>query len=385
MKIANLMTDMREDQRRYAETKPRLPGGSAALLDGFAQLPDVEVHVISCIQKPMQSPEKLADNIWFHSLLVPKFGWLRTGYQGCIRAIRRKLRELQPDIVQGDGTERECAIGAVFSGFPNVVAMQGIMSEQARLNPHRFGSYLWLTKRIEDFVLRRTAGVFCNSSYTEDLVRSRSRKTWLMPHPLRQSFIEPTPTPGPRSCVLLNVGMISPRKRQLELLDVAETLHRRGLKFEFRFVGYIHPAGVPYADVFKKRIQPMEAAGYARYVGAPDDDELLRQFDSAAAMVHFASEDAAPMTVLEGIGRELKFFGARQGGAVEITRDMPGVELFEVNDWPGLTEAIARWIAQGHPRPTGAAALVRERRSPIALAKRHIEIYQQVISSPLNR
>ena len=96
-------------------------------------------------------------------------------------------------------------------------------------------------------------------------------------------------------------------------------------------------------------------------------------------MVHFASEDAAPMTVLEGSGRELKFFGARQGGAIEITQDMPGVELFELNDWAGLTEAIARWIGQGHPRPTGAAALVRERRSPIVLAKRHIEIYEEVI------
>lgn len=380
MRIANLIMDMRQVQSSYAETTPRFPGGSASLLDGFAKLPDTEVHVISCIQKPAQAPKKLAPNIWFHSLHVPKFGWLRTGYQGCIRAVRRKLRELQPDIVQGDGTERECAISAAFSGFPNVVAMQGIMSEQARLNPNRIGSYLWLTKRIEDFVLARTNGVLCNSSYTENLVRSRARKTWLMPHPLRQSFLEPAPAPGARECVLLNVGMISPRKRQLELLDVAETLHRRGLKFEFRFVGYIYSApGIAYGEAFKKRIQPMEAAGYARYVGAPDDDELLRQYDSAAAMVHFASEDAAPMTVLEGVGRELKFFGARQGGSIEITQDIPGAELVDVNDWSGLTEAIARWIAQGHPRPTGAAALVRERRSPIVLAKRHIEIYQEVI------
>ncbi|MGH8022454.1 MAG: glycosyltransferase family 4 protein [Limisphaerales bacterium] len=380
MRIANLIMDMREVQRRYAETTPRFPGGSASLLDGFAKLPEVEVHVLSCIQQPMQSPVKLADNIWYHGLLVPKLGWLRTGYQGCIRAVRRKLGELQPDVVQGDGTERECAISAAFSGFPNVVAMQGIMSEQARLNPNRIGSYLWLTKKFEDFVLPRTAGVLCNSSYTGNLVRSRARKTWLMPHPLRQSFIHPPPAQGPRECVLLNVGMISPRKRQLELLDVAETLHRRGLKFQFRFIGYIYSApGIAYGELFKKRIQPMEAAGYARYVGAPDDDELLRQYDAAAAMVHFASEDAAPMTVLEGVGRELKFFGARQGGAIEITQGMPGVELFDVNDWAGLTEAIARWIVEGHARPTGAAALVRERRSPIVLAKRHIEIYQEVI------
>src|SRR6516162_1337517 len=128
MKIALLHMDMRENYRSYGEDTPRFPGGSASLLDGFAQLPDVEVHVISCLQRSVPSPEKLAKNVWFHPLLVPKIGWLRTGYQGCIRAVRRKLREIRPDIVQGDGTERECAISSVFSGYPNLVAMQGNMA-----------------------------------------------------------------------------------------------------------------------------------------------------------------------------------------------------------------------------------------------------------------
>jgi glycosyltransferase involved in cell wall biosynthesis len=380
MKIAILVMDMRENFRSYAETTPRFPGGSASLFDGFARLPEVELHLISCIQQPMQSPEKLADNIWFHGLLVPKIGWLRTGYQGCIRAVRRKLRELQPDIVQGDGTERECAISAVFSGFPNVVAMQGNMAELARLNRPRIGSYAWLTARLENFILPRTRGVFCNSSYTEKLVRPRARRTWLMPHPLRQAFLDPAPDPGPRSCVLLNVGTISPRKRQLELLDVAEALHRQGLKFEFRFIGFTHPTGEADNEAFRTRIKPMEAAGYARYGGAPEENELRQWFDGASAMVHFPTEDAAPMVVLEGLGRDLKFFGARVGGIVDSTRDMPGAELFAPDDWPGLTAAIARWIAQGHPRPIGNAALIRERYHPIALAKRHLEIYREVIA-----
>jgi glycosyltransferase involved in cell wall biosynthesis len=379
MKIALLVMDMRENYRSYAETTPRFPGGSASLIDGFARLPDVELHLISCIQRPMQSPEKLADNIWFHGLLVPKIGWLRTGYQGCIRAVRRKLRELQPDIVQGDGTERECAISAVFSGFPNVVAMQGNMAELARLNRPRIGSYNWLTARLENFILPRTAGVLCNSSYTEKLVRPRARKTWLMPHPLRQAFLDPAPDPGPRPCVLLNVGTICSRKRQLELLDVAEALHRQGLKFEFRFIGFTHPSGEAETEAFRSRIKPMEAAGYARYGGAPGESELIHWYDGAAAMVHFPTEDAAPMVVLEGLGRDLKFFGARVGGIVDSTRDMPGAELFAPDDWPGLTSAIARWIAQGHPRPIGNAALIRERYHPIALAKRHVEIYREVI------
>jgi glycosyltransferase involved in cell wall biosynthesis len=378
MKIAFLAIDLRENDRSYSEVTPRFPGGIASLFDGFARLPDVEVHVVSCLQQRVQSPEKLADNLWYHALHVPKFGWLRTGYQGCIRAARRKLREIQPDLVHGSGTERNCAISAVFSGFPNVVTIQGNMAELARLNRPRIGSYGWLTARLENFILPRTMGVFCNSVYTEALVRPRARRTWRVPHPLRQTFLDPPPNAGPRPCILLNAGVISPRKRQLELLDVAEALHRQGLKFEFHFVGYVNP-GDAYVTAFQKRIQPMEEAGYARFWGTPADSELLHYYDSAAAMVHFPTEESFGMVVLEGLGRELKFFGARLGGIVDIAKDMPGAELFAPDDWPGLTAAIAHWIAGGHPRPTGTAALIRERYHPETIARRHVEIYRELL------
>jgi glycosyltransferase involved in cell wall biosynthesis len=378
MKIAFLAIDLRENDRSYSEVTPRFPGGIASLFDGFARLPDVEVHVVSCLQQRVQSPEKLADNLWYHALHVPKFGWLRTGYQGCIRAARRKLREIQPDLVHGSGTERNCAISAVFSGFPNVVTIQGNMAELARLNRPRIGSYGWLTARLENFILPRTMGVFCNSVYTEALVRPRARRTWRVPHPLRQTFLDPPPNAGPRPCILLNAGVISPRKRQLELLDVAEALHRQGLKFEFHFVGYVNP-GDAYVTAFQKRIQPMEEAGYARFWGTPADSELLHYYDSAAAMVHFPTEESFGMVVLEGLGRELKFFGARLGGIVDIAKDMPGAELFAPDDWPGLTAAIARWIAGGHPRPAGTAALIRERYHPETIARRHVEIYRELL------
>jgi glycosyltransferase involved in cell wall biosynthesis len=380
MKIAFLAVDLREHHRSYSEETPRFPGGIASLFDGFARLPEMEVHVISCLQRSLPAPEKLADNLWFHPLHVPKSGWLRTGYQGCIRAVRKKLREIQPDIVHGSGTERECAISAVFSGFPNVVTIQGNMAELARLNRARIGSYGWLTARLENFILPRTAGVFCNSSYTEALVRPRARRIWRVPHPLRQAFLDPPPDPGSRPCILLNVGVISPRKRQLELLDVAEALHRQGLKFVFHFAGYINPNGDSYTTMFLERIKPMEQAGYVRFLGTPGDSEMLHHYDSVAAMVHFPTEESFGMVVLEGLGRDLKFFGAQMGGIVDLAKDMPGAELFAPDDWPGLTAAIARWITQGHPRPIGNAALIRERYHPIALAKRHLEIYQEVMA-----
>src|ERR1039457_5818375 len=113
MKIGFLTTDARESFPRHDPDWPCLGTAPEALLQRFARLPELDVHVVSCVQKQIRAPEKLADNVFFHCLRVPKIGWLRTGYQGCIRAVRKTLAVIQPDIVHGQGTERDCAISAI--------------------------------------------------------------------------------------------------------------------------------------------------------------------------------------------------------------------------------------------------------------------------------
>jgi glycosyltransferase involved in cell wall biosynthesis len=379
MKIAILATDNREPFRRYADTLPTFGQGTTAFFDGLALLPDVEVHIVTCTQRPFPaSPEKLAPNIWFHSLHVPIIGWLRTLYQGCIRATRKKLKAIQPDIVHGWGTERDCAISAIFSGFPNVVTIQGNMAELARLSPPRLGSYAWLAAGLENFTLPRTCGVFCNSHYTESLVRPRARKTWLVAHALRNPFFERAPDANPRPCVILNAGVIMPRKRQLELLDVAEKLHKRGLKFEMRFIGFTSPS--PYVAAFLEKIKPLEASGCARFLGAQPDSGLVGCYDAVAAVVHFPTEEAFGNVVAESLARNLKFFGAAVGGIVDITTGIEGAELFAAQDFSGLEAAIARWIEAGGLRPVSAAAVMRERYHPEVIARQHVEIYRELLA-----
>jgi glycosyltransferase involved in cell wall biosynthesis len=225
MKLALLTTDNRTIFKDYGTPAPYFGTAPEALMQGFALTPEAEVHMVSCVRGKVQSPAKLAPNIFFHSLHVPKIGWMRTGYQGCIRATRKKLKEIQPEIVHGQGTEMDCAVNAVFSGWPNVVTIHGNMAELARLLEARVGSFGWLAARLENFTLKRTAGVFCNSAYTEQLVKPRTPRTWRVPNAIREQFFAPPAEPAlARKCTLVNVGAVSPRKRQVELLDVARAL-----------------------------------------------------------------------------------------------------------------------------------------------------------------
>jgi glycosyltransferase involved in cell wall biosynthesis len=235
---------------------------------------------------------------------------------------------------------------------------------------------------MEKFLLPRTAGVICNSRYMQQLVVDRARKSWVIYPGLRGIFLQPPVRTTPRERAIVIAGVISPRKRQLELLNVAAELQRRGSKCEFRFVGQASDG--PYTREFFNRIKPLEAAGCARYLGMPTHAEMVQIFDAASGMVHFPTEEAFGSVVAEGFARDLKFFGARTGGIVEIAEGTIDAALFETEDWAGLTDAIAGWIANACPSAAGNAAIMTHRYSPAFYVRQHVEVFQEVIQKIKN-
>lgn len=65
----------------------------------------------------------------------------------------------------------------------------------------------------------------------------------------------------------------------------------------------------------------------------------------------------------------------------EIADGAPEAELFEPDDWAGLTDALARWIKEGHPFAAGAAAIMRQRYHPEVYLRQHLQVYDEVLSA----
>jgi glycosyltransferase involved in cell wall biosynthesis len=385
MVIVQLTTDNRWQFQEFHKPVPWFGPAPEALLQGFAGLAGLEVHVVSCTQKPiMTSPEKLADNIWFHSLHVPKIGWLRTGYQGCIRAVRKKLREIQPDIVHGQGTERDNAISAVLSGFPNVITVHGKMAELARLFSAPIGSFPWLTARLENFTLPRTGGIICISDYVQNLVQKYGVRTWLVPNAIQQMFFDFPRTHSPAGArpLLVNVGVVSERKRQHELLALLASLREEGLQFDALFVGVASPRAA-YAIEFNRRLEQANRkhGGFER-ITRMDDPSFCQLFDRATAMIHCSSEESFGLTFAEAIARGLYLFASDVGAIRDIAKGVERVQIFGLNDWEKLKDGVRLWLASGGdrlPRPASPPVEFVQRYHPKYVAQKHLEIYREVL------
>ena len=301
---------------------------------------------------------------------------MRTGYLGCVLATRRRLKTIRPDLVHGQGSEMDAAMCAALSGYPNVITLLGIMREMVRVLDARPGSYYWLADVLESFALRRTTGVLANSRFTQESVRARCRKTWLVANAVREPFFRtPLPAVRPAKCILINAGTVCSYKRQNELIDVAEQLHAEGLPFELHFLGAATKANT-YGATFLERIQTRP---YLFHHGHKRTEDFIRELDGAAAMVHVSAIETFGLVVAEALARNLKFIGFNTAGVADIVENVDGAESFADGDWAGLKTALARWIRAGQPRPTTAAATMRERYHPQEIARQHLEVYREVL------
>ena len=378
MRIALLTTDNREDYKDYGAAAPYFGTAPEALLQGFALLSDVEVHVVSCAQQPLAAPEKLAANIFFHSLVVPKLGWMRTAYQGCIRAVRQKLMAIQPDIVHGQGTERDCAISAVFSGYPNVLTVHGNMRCIARVTKARMFSYWWLAARLEEFTLPRSRGVFCLTRHTQAAVSSLAKQTWVVPNAVDAAFFEvdAQPRPGVPPQILC-VGNVCPLKNQNALIRALDALAEK-MAFQLVFLGRAQQ-GEACADEFFSLVR---ARPWCAWGGFADREKLRGWYRKAALLVLPSLEDNCPMAVLEAMAAGVPVVAARVGGVPDLIEDGKTGFFCEPLDGASMRRAVEKVLAA----PSAALNLARQAKScarerfhPAVIARRHIEIYRDVL------
>jgi glycosyltransferase involved in cell wall biosynthesis len=380
MKIAILTTDNRAAYREYATPTPYFGTAPTALLEGFATLPNLKVHIVSCTQQPMFSPPKLAENIWFHSLHVPKFGWLRTGYEGCILAVRKKLREIKPAIVHAQGTERDCAISAVFQNIPRILTIHGNMRAITKLHRHSPLSFWGIQSQLEAFCLPRFAGVICISKYTQQQVSDLANKTWLLPNATENLFFESRPTAVDSSTppLVLVVANVDRRKNQNELIRALDPLARR-LRFVVKFYGRCGEDS--YGKEFRSLLETRPWCSWGGMIGR---ENLRDEFARATVLFLPTREDNCPMVVLEAQASGVPVIASNVGGVPDLVED--GVTGLLTNPdllstMPIALEKILSDKALADRLAEGGRKQALARFHPNVIATKHVEIYREVLSA----
>jgi glycosyltransferase involved in cell wall biosynthesis len=385
LRVGICTTDNRDHWRKYDLPDPIFGPAITAVLEGFAEFPmEIEIHVLSVTQRSLSSPFRLAQNIFYHSLLVPKIGWLRTGYQGCIRAVHAKAKGLDLDLVHGQGTERDCAMEAVFSGCQNLLTLHGNMRAVAKALRARPFSYHWFHALLEGLVIKKTRVVLCNSTYTENLVRPLNSNVIRMPNAVRKVFYDPMPYSSYqplRQLRFLVVGL-SPYKQPLEILR-ALRLWRQGAHPSFRclWIGVLSENN-DYSRAFTHELNVARAEGWSEYRSGLSAEKLRDAMDQADVLIHIPTEEAFGLVVVEAMLRGLQIVAGRAGGVNDFENIYPAIWMVDPKktaDWIVALRSVAGRSFSRVPRESWDFMTFH----PKTIAHRHFQVYRQVLKMPL--
>jgi glycosyltransferase involved in cell wall biosynthesis len=378
LKIALLTSDSREVTRMYDREKPAFGTAPEALLQGFKDLHGLEIHVICCTQQPVNAPKKLADNIWYHALTVRKIGWLRTGYQGCIRGVRKKLQEIGPDIVHAQGTERDCAITAVFSGFPNLITIHGNMRVHAKRGENKGKLFYRLAAFLEGIALRKTNGLVSISTYTDELVKPLVAQSWLLPNAADSRYFETTHKPSEPPTILF-VGGLDERKNPVGFIKACAPLFAdTGWRFRLCGTGAKKSAYLAELEALALKYPWIELAGWK------SREELLSEMEHASLLVLPTFEDNCPMVVLEAMAVGLPVIASKVGGIPDLITDGITGMMFDPSSPQDIKTVTEKMMTDKYLRSRLGQAGKTEalaRFHPKVVAQAHLEIYRDILAA----
>ena len=338
----------------------------------------------------MLSPGKLAPNIWFYPLHVPKWGWLRTGYQGCVRAVRQKLKDIQPDLVHAQGTERDCALSAILSPYPRLLTIHGnlrLIKKQVGFRPF---SAMWLQSYLEGLVVPRFDGVICITNYTREAVEDEVPKTWVVPNAVDPAFLalgekrlsDASARPSTldsrlKTPIVLVVANIDPRKNQNAFIRALDPLAKK-MSFEVRFFG---DCGVSdYAREFRELITSRPWCHYGGMIGR---EELRTQFVKADMLALPTQEDNCPMVVLEAMAAGVPVMVSEVGGVPDLIDGQRTGLFCDPDDQESFRAGVKRLLGDrefAHQMATAAQDDAVRRFHPMVIASKHLEIYRELLS-----
>lgn len=351
---------------------------------------EVEVHVICCGQKPVPSPEKLAPNIWYHQIILPKWRYLRSLHNGPILAVRKLLQKIQPDIIHAQGTERWCAISGVFNKIPKVLTIHGNLRLINKVTPMEPKAYWKLQEFLETFSIPRYDGVVCITNYTKENVSDLAKRTWVVPNAMDLAFFDmgdqrlanspesPSAQAAPGGPVkILVVGHIQARKNQVAFIDALRPLAEK-CSIQLRFFGSGERVDA-FSNAFFDRIEELPWCHFGGMLGRP---ELREEFRDAAILVLPSLEDNCPMSVLEAMASGVPVIAPNVGGVPDLIRNGDNGLLIDPLSADSMRSAVEKLLNNPESGQRFAKAARRDaevKYHPRVIAERHVEIYREVI------
>jgi glycosyltransferase involved in cell wall biosynthesis len=368
-----------------AKAKKRVTTFNLNLVDVLKRQPDVEIHLITN-GRPVLSAKKTIyrDNLTITFLAYPRIVNGGTLFHSYRITARRMLKNIQPDIVHGIGTEHIWPYAAVTSSYPAVITVHGIMIEVVKKLSPPLVSLPRYFAFLERLTLRKAKHIISTiSPYTENMLYPHTKATF---YPVENAI----PERFWRASVdvysgrnILFVGDLEERKSVLDLIQAFQRLRSND---KLQGVKLIIVGPITDSEYCKRVLNYIAANQLQKCVilrGFMLPDELVEEYITAAMLVLPSRQETAPLSISEAMAAGLPVIASRISGIPEMIEDGNSGYLFEVGDIDDLAQKIEKLMYNTKLRVRmgrRGKVIAESRWRAEMVAQKTLEVYRQVIS-----
>ncbi|MFZ4780040.1 MAG: glycosyltransferase family 4 protein, partial [Terrimicrobiaceae bacterium] len=304
--------------RDEAKRSPLLHTAVHNLLDGLKDRTDIEVEVVYGRMHPKPGEDRWEGCLHYvpvhcKPLPIPGMGG---AFLARTLALLRHIKKAKPDIVHGQGTERESGLVAALCGRPSVLTLHGNFRAIAKTIHAKPLSYFGIAAMIERFCLPRVSGVHCLSSHTKASVGTLAQHTWIIPNAVNQHFFEVVRAPASEPYIICVAG-ITEWKNPMLLVEAGDTLQKCFPQTEIHFIGTCDPEHT-YAKAF---LDAVAQRRWCYYHGQCSPDALILHMARATCSVLPSRQENFGLALAEALAAGIPVLGSKTGGIPDVVQD----------------------------------------------------------------
>ena len=352
---------------------------TSCLIPALGRLPDVEVHVIRLRWGIEKSSRREQDSQVLHVLPMSRLGTV-TNFRQDQRTVDSRLETIQPDVVHSQGAGHY-GILAARSGYPAVITIHGILSEEVRFEPGwRSRVRAGLQARMsEKYCIRRARHTILISPYVADHYGDAlGGKKYLIPNPVDDRFFEVARKDTGRT--ILFAGRVRKLKGVKDLLQaVARLRNRDGIRVVL--AGSL--AEESYVQEARSLCARLGIGSQVEFLGLVDTSRLLRELSECACLVLPSYQENAPMVVQEAMAAGVPVIASRVGGVPFQLEDGRTGYLYVAGDVAALAARLDELMSSRELRDrigAEARSFADEQFRAAQVAERTLEVYRRVLS-----
>jgi len=351
-----------------------------ALWEGLSEREDCRVDVLFGRARPASSVRSPQGPVRFHEIPYRRVGGFLhgAGFLGRARSLLRALAELRPQLVHGQGSERESAVVAVSSSFPGVLTLHGLMGEVADMPGNRTLLHYRIAGWIERYAVKRAQGIIAISPYALRVILGINSRCRFIPNAVRGVFYQDSShSRAENKPRVLFVGNLTPVKRPEWFIRIVRLLWEQGLDFHARMMVMGNPQHPYYQSVLR---QAEFSVGTRKIEVRHNVSRVWEEMSDADILFSPSTWESMGIAVCEAMAAGLCVVGSRIEANIPLLGQGCGV-LFPTDSFEEALEAMRKSIqdpAFRHQQAASAKKRVREYH-PTKIADQTVRYYRDIL------